>query len=289
MGAIVDTLQESGIVTLEGVFSPREMAILRELGDRTTEAASAVDTYKGRSREQLLCRGPNGTIFWLADFYEICEEALRFARHPAILDVLRALLDDEPISFASAGYFIDKIPTNDVDVKWHQDSYFVLVPPAGVTPDPQNYWGRLGRFHVLPNQIEWSEDFHGSNVVVRINVDAQTPQNGCLRVLPGSHRCGPFELTGGLEEYVKEHEAVAVDCGGCEGSVTFHYPTIVHSSRSNTDPGTHRRAVVNRFRRSTMRIPGWDWPPDLTAPSMSVFAEDGFDLNPFASALQASC
>jgi hypothetical protein len=79
----------------------------------------------------------------------------------------------------------------------------VVVPPAGVTRDRKNYWGRLGRFHVLPNQIEWTEDFHRSNVVVRINVDAHTPENGCLRVLPGSHRRGPFELTGGLEEYVR--------------------------------------------------------------------------------------
>jgi hypothetical protein len=71
--------------------------------------------------------------------------------------------------------------------------------------------------------------------------------------------------------------------------VTFHCPTILHSSRSNMNPGTHRGAVVHRYRRSSMRIPGWEWPSDSTASSMAVFAEDGFDLNPFASALQASC
>lgn len=283
---VVETLRHEGVVTVEGIFSAREMATLRMLGDQTMAAVSRAESYKGRPIEQLVCRGANDTIFYVWDFYEICEDARPFTRHPAILDVLRALWGDEPISFGTAGIFFDKVVATDSDFAWHQDSYFMLVPAPGITRDPMKYWGRLGRFHVLPTQMAWTEDLHRSNVVVRINIDAQVPENGCLRVIPGSHRCGPFELTGGLDEYIKAHEADAIDCVAGEGSVTFHYPTIVHSSEKNTHPHMHRRAASHRFRRAALQISGWNWPPDLIGPEMSVFAQDGFERYPFPAVVQ---
>jgi ectoine hydroxylase-related dioxygenase (phytanoyl-CoA dioxygenase family) len=107
-------------------------------------------------------------------------------------------------------------------------------------------------------------------------------------VIPGSHRRGPFELTGGLEDYVMQHEAGAIDCVVGEGSVMFHYPTVVHASAKNTQPGTHRRVTAHRVRRSALRIPDWHWPPDLSGPTMRVVAQDGFDLNPLASSCRVS-
>jgi ectoine hydroxylase-related dioxygenase (phytanoyl-CoA dioxygenase family) len=284
---VVETLTTVGLVTVDGIFSQREMATFRSLADATSAAAAGKEEYKGRSTEQLLHRGANDTVWYVADFYEICEGAIRFTRHPAIIDVLQTLWGHESLSYGNSGLFFDKQTATDVEIGWHQDSHFAVVPPAGSAVDCQDYWQRLGRFHVRPTQLEWTEDFHRSNVIVRINIDEQTRENGCLRVLPGSHECGPFELTGGLDEYVNAHEAEAIDVVAAEGSVTFHYPTIVHSSGQNTQTGIHRRVAAHRFRRSGLRIPGWDWPPDLIDLSTTVLAEDGFDLNPFATAVRS--
>jgi hypothetical protein len=93
--------------------------------------------------------------------------------------VVGALWGNEPMSFGTAGLFFDKLSEGEVEIAWHQDSHLALVPQAGKSVDHRNYLGRLGRFHVLPTQMEWREDFHWSNIAVRINIDAQTRENGC--------------------------------------------------------------------------------------------------------------
>ena len=103
-----------------------------------------------------------------------------------------------------------------------------------------------------------------------------------MAVIPGSYQEGPLELQADGEAYIKHHESEAVVCTAGEGSVSFYFPGMVHSSISSVAPiGTHRRAAAHRVRAASLQLPGWKWPTDWKGGVHQIKAESGFDLNPF--------
>lgn len=81
------------------------------------------------------------------------------AYDPQLLGVLRRLMDDEPVLFQSMALL--KPPGVGTEKPWHQDcAYFDVPPDCGV-------------------------------VGVWIALDPATVENGCMHVLPGTHRPGP--------------------------------------------------------------------------------------------------
>ncbi len=289
----VDDLKARGIVTVEGVFSPEEMAEFRRLLDKTIEEASQVEMYKGRPTDKLLGRSKD-TVWLLWELYAVCEGGLRFSRHPAIVSVLERALG-EPVRHASIGTMFDKVAGGDAEIGWHQDTFFIVDPPEDGDADLGGYWTQFGHVHVRPADIEWKEDYFRKTIIVRINVDPQTIENGAMKVLPGSYLEGPLELAddpggpddpgglGGLAAYVASHEHEAIDCTAGEGSVTFYYPTMLHSSEVSTAPaGVHRRAAAHRVRAESLEIPGWEWPVDWPEGAERIRPHAGFDLDPFS-------
>jgi len=277
---VVDTLNRDGVVTVEGVFTDSEMDQFRGHLRQTIDEASQVEMYKGRPTDKLLGRS-NDTIWLLWDLYAVCEEGLKFTRHPAILAFLEAALG-EPIVHASMGTMFDKVAGGDAAIGWHQDTFFILVPPEGKDINLDDYWHQFGHVNVRPNQMRFEEDYYKKTIIVRINVDPQTLQNGCMRVIPGSYLEGPMELKGGQDEYLATHEAEAIDCTAGQGSVTFYYPTTFHASSISTAPtGTHRCAAAHRVRAQNLKIPEWDWPSDWEPGCVPAMPESGFALNPF--------
>lgn len=286
----VDVLKTRGIVTVEGVFSQEEMAEFRTLLDRTIDEASRVASYKGRPTDKLLGKSKD-TVWLLWELYAVCEGGLRFSRHPAIVSLLERALG-EPVRHASIGTMFDKVAGGDAEIGWHQDTFFIVDPPDNGDTDLTGYWTQFGHVHVRPGDIEWKEDYFRKTIIVRINVDPQTIENGAMKVLPGSYLEGPLELTdglggqgglGGLANYVASHEHEAIDCTAGEGSVTFYYPTMLHSSAVSTaPPGEHRRAAAHRVRAESLEIPGWNWPVDWPEGAERIRPESGFDLDPFS-------
>ena len=277
---VVDALKRDGVVTVEGVFTDSEMDEFRGYLRKTIDEASQVETYKGRPTDKLLGRAKD-TVWLLWELYAVCEGGIRFTRHPAILKVLEATLG-EPIVHASMGTMFDKVAGGDAAIGWHQDTFFILEPPEGKEINLENYWHQFGHVNVRPNQMRFEEDYYKKTIIVRINVDPQTLDNGCMRVIPGSYHEGPMELKGGEEEYVAAHEAEAVDCTAGQGSVTFYFPTMYHaSSVSTAPPGTHRCAAAHRVRAQSLKIPDWEWPTDWEPGYIPPKPESGFELNPF--------
>jgi phytanoyl-CoA hydroxylase len=105
-----------------------------------------------------------------------------------------------------------------------------------------------------------------------IAMDRATTDNGCLWVLPGSHRPGilweqkwhgdrRFDCA---EESVdfpyRDEEAIPVQVEA--GSVVFFNGYLLHRSLPNTAPqGTYRRSLVNHYMRCESRLP-WGKPPE---------------------------
>ena len=133
---VVDTLKTQGIVTVEGVFTKPEMDEFRAHLDKTIAEASQVDIYKGRPTSKLLARAKD-TVWLLWELYAVCDAGLRFTRHPAILKVLETALG-EPVVHASIGTMFDKVAGGDAAIGWHQDTFFIVVPPEDKKIDETN-------------------------------------------------------------------------------------------------------------------------------------------------------
>lgn len=279
LAEIVGTLKTEGVVTVEGVFTEKEMDEFRGYLRQTIDEASKVDNYKGRPTDKLLGRAKD-TVWLLWELYAVCEEGLKFTRHPAIIKVLEAALEEQ-IVHASMGTMFDKVSGGDAAIGWHQDTFFILNPPEGREIDLEDYWHQFGHINVRPNQMKFEEDYYQKTIIVRINVDPQTLDNGCMRVIPKSYLEGPLELTGGQDEYIAAHESEAVDCTAGSGSVTFYFPTMFHaSSVSTAPPGTHRCAAAHRVRAKSLKIPDWEWPTDWDPGCIPAKPASGFALNP---------
>jgi phytanoyl-CoA hydroxylase len=101
-----------------------------------------------------------------------------------------------------------------------------------------------------------------------IALDDATVENGCLRVLPGSHRMGylwPTQAHGLPEEFdptdesygFEDHDEVTVEVSA--GSVVFFNGYLLHRSMRNRSDRS-RRALVNHYCNAWSLLP-WAIPP----------------------------
>jgi hypothetical protein len=122
--------------------------------------------------------------------------------------------------------FIVKPPRTGLPARWHQDG------------DP------------------WEARGIREAVSLGVALDATTEENGCLRVLPGSHRLPPHPLRPitdppnifGVEidpALVDESQAVALPLE--PGDVSLHLPNLIHGSDANRS-ATPRTTLVIRYR-----------------------------------------
>lgn len=139
---------------------------------------------------------------------------LRLASDDRLVDIAEIFVGPDVALFAS--HYISKPPLSGQPVLWHQDgAYWPLKPMAVVT-----LW---------------------------LAIDHSTPENGCLRVIPGSHHSDLTEIREvpdvdsvlGSESEIEVDESQAVDLVLAPGDVEVHHPNILHSSKANTS--RHRR------------------------------------------------
>lgn len=145
-------------------------------------------------------------------------------RHPDVVRLVSSLLGMWPEPFACT--YIVKEPRVGLPALWHQDGY---------------PWRRqIGRREAL---------------TVWLALDEVTADNGCLRVVPGSHRLPeqplrPNEDTpsvfGGEIDPALVDESRAVDVLLAPGDVSIHHPALVHGSGPNRSDRP-RAALALRF------------------------------------------
>ena len=136
------------------------------------------------------------------------------AHDPNVLSVLSRMMDDTPVLFQDMGLI--KPPHIGREKPWHQDcAYFNY--PVGTTV-----------------------------VGVWIAIDAATEENGCLHIIPGSHREGPIPhfrrrdwQICDTDVAVPRNVTVPLDPGGC----LFWHGMTHHGSPTNQS--AHRRRALN--------------------------------------------
>ena len=200
--------------------------------------AEDADDDESAMRKVLAIHFPH----WVSDV------ARGFVHHPGIVDVLAAITGAH-------------LPHWDGRVKCMQSMLFVKGPGL-----PGQAWHQDERF--IPTRDR-------SLVGAWIAVDDATIDNGCIWVVPGSHRDGylwPTRDHGQVGEFDGADESHGFDETGAvpvevaRGSVVFFNGYLLHRSHRNRTDG-FRRALVNHYCNAWSLLP---WAPTKTVPGAEI-------------------
>jgi ectoine hydroxylase-related dioxygenase (phytanoyl-CoA dioxygenase family) len=153
-------------------------------------------------------------------------ELLDCARDPAILDAVEQLIGPDLIFWGSQVF--SKPAGDGMAIPWHQDGQYWPMRPL-------------------------------KNVTVWVAVDAATVDNGCMRIVPGTHTQGLLEHVSSTDETLALDqglkpgafdEATAYDVELEPGQFSLHDAMVVHGSNANRS-GRRRCGYAMRFMPAT--------------------------------------
>ena len=157
-------------------------------------------------------------VQWPAMLHPAFEEIRNSPRFPALL---------EPLIGVSLKQFINqinfKMPGGEVSFPWHQD----VRPTPAFRQQETNY------------------------VQTIIAVDEASVANGCLHIIPESHKLGDLKADRYVEGQIEDHADVsrAIPLEAAPGDVVLFTPYTVHGSTPNTTQRP-RRSYINGFVRA---------------------------------------
>jgi ectoine hydroxylase-related dioxygenase (phytanoyl-CoA dioxygenase family) len=237
--------EEDGFFVRASVFAAAEVEALGQAAERcvarigealrgeTEHYAIDGNVYHeaGGSTVQLEHASGSDTIRVIEPFHHLDAVMNRLIDDPRIVAPMCDLVGDERVSL-----FTDKLnlkrPREGSRFRWHQDS---------------PYWAHfVDELERLPN--------------VLVTLDDADEQNGCFRVVRGSHRRGMLpglEGEGRLGPLFTDprgfDEGAQVPCVAPAGSLVFFSPHTVHGSQPNRSE-RHRRALVITYQPGGRRM-----------------------------------
>ena len=168
------------------------------------------------------------------------------ARSDRLLAVAGMHLPGKP-QLVRAIYF-DKSPENNWYVTWHQDQ--TVSVSARFECEGWGPWSmKAGAWHVQP-PLEILDQM----VTLRIHLDPAHRGNGCLKVVPGSHRLGLVDVARVLEHVSKDR---VVYCESPPGGAVVMRPHILHASEKAISPDPRR--ILHLEYSSHALPPGVMW------------------------------
>ncbi|MBO9605371.1 MAG: phytanoyl-CoA dioxygenase family protein [Paenibacillaceae bacterium] len=209
----VSQYERDGYIVLENVFSPEEVAKL----------LNAVEQGEKVSRMSYTVKDGSGKLTKLALWFDLADDIWSAASTvPRIVNPVRILLGED------ASFFHGKVMLKEAKTggawEWHQD---------------YGYWYDQG--FMYPNLIS-----------AFTALDPATIENGCLRVLKGSHKLGRLShqyvgtQTGAdpdrMEQILSQFELVPVEMK--PGSVLFFHSNLLHSSAANLSDYPRRSFIM---------------------------------------------
>lgn len=217
--------QRDGVVVVPAVISHAEA---QTLAAEVAAASTAIPRHGIRNAETLF-----GGVKALS-----CD--------PSLLEMVAGYLGDSPKLVRAI--FFDKTPEANWLVTWHQDR--TIAVNRRVDLEGWGPWSlKDGVHHVQPPL-----DVLNQMVTVRIHLDPADEANGCLRVIPGSHRSGIIR-SADVAEVTRESDGVS--CNVEVGDAVVMRPHILHASSKSEQP-VHRRVVHLEYACCELPM-GLDW------------------------------
>ncbi|MGH7136010.1 MAG: phytanoyl-CoA dioxygenase family protein, partial [Pirellulales bacterium] len=176
---------------------------------------------------------------------EICPAARSLATKPSVRRFATAVLGDN--AFAVRAIFFDKVSDANWSLFWHQDNVIAVEQRRDVS----GFVGWSQKAGVW--QVQPPAEVLAQMVAVRVHLDDCGPDNGPLRVLPGSHRFG--WLDDELDDW-KSRVAEVVCTVRCGGIVAI-CPLTLHASAACGAVG-HRRVIHIEYAAAELPA-GLDW------------------------------
>ena len=157
---------------------------------------------------------------------------VRFLSDNHLLDVAEALIGPD-VAFFAADY-ICKAPRSGKGVLWHQDGHYWPLDPMDV-------------------------------ITVWFAVSESLRSNGCVRVIPGSHKSGLHRHSPERKEnYILNQadptafdENQAVDLVLSPGDISVHHPLLLHGSDPNESDSWRRGGSIQYMPASTKVTREW--------------------------------
>lgn len=174
-----------------------------------------------------------------------------FAREPRLVELVRVRAIAELIEFLCGedaqvvrAIVFDKSPDANWSVPWHQDATIAVrerVEVPGFGP-----WAvKAGEHHCQPPR-----EVLDRIITLRVHLDDCGPENGPLRVVPGSHRAG---LVGDAEVEQLAAAGPVVECAVRAGDAVVMHPHVMHSSPR---AGVSARRRVLHMDCTSAELPG---------------------------------
>jgi Phytanoyl-CoA dioxygenase (PhyH) len=171
---------------------------------------------------------------------QLIPQVALLAKSEKLIKLAQAHLPGQP-KLVRAIYF-DKSPKNNWLVTWHQDK---TVAVTDRFEDAR--WGpwskKAGVWHVQP-PIGVLE----SMVTIRIHLDNTTSENGCLKIVPGSHKLGLLKDQK-TELPIKNS---VIYCAVAAGGALVMRPHVLHASEKSSVNQSRR---VLHFEYSSYALP----------------------------------
>ena len=206
----IEAFNKDGVLVVEGLLDADEVATMRERAEWVASGQAAHIPSERLQMESVVSKGEAqvdthaDSLRKMSHIAFVDEVFQAHARNAKILDVIESLLGP--------------------DIKLYQDQLFMKPPRIG-SRQAYHQDAPLG-FHIEPTDM----------VTCWAALTEATIDNGCLWMLPGTHRFGyiPKEKwqeyeTMALEGRLSEERPIELKAGDC----SFHHGLILHSSRPN--------------------------------------------------------
>jgi hypothetical protein len=231
-----EQLDADGYAILGGALAPEAVAnVLAEWADVTLAHAA----------DEALLSGESGPAYGARNLLELWPRVVELVRAPVVRNALVETLG------AGAGVvrvlYFDKPPGHSWALPWHKD-YSLAVEahgPAGTFTKPTI---KAGVPHVVAPKAVLDR-----MLTVRVHLDPATPDNGPLRVIPGSHRAYQ-------QKDDPQRAAITLYCSA--GDVLFMRPLVTHASGHSRPSANLHRRIVHLECAADAELPegyAWKW------------------------------
>ena len=242
-GSELGRYRRDGFLVVEDFLGKRELASLRAESVRICRselvgADSHGDDGRGQSDRDVLGR------FLCVHFpHKVSPILFDLLAHPSAVERLAGIIGPDVKAMQSMLFIKSEGKPGQA---WHQDEYFIPTRDRSLT----GVW---------------------------IALDDATVRNGCLWVLPGSHRAGViyperviddarFDCTTEAYQFpYRDEDAVAVEVRAGSAVVLDGY--LLHRSLPNLLSGSLRRAIVNHYMSAQSLLP---WRPPREGEHMAM-------------------
>ena len=226
-----DEFERTGYTLVRGLFGIDEVGQLRDHYMELRHRGADPHDFAGHS---ATARDPLKRYPRMAQMHRWDEDSLRWLIDPRIDEVMTALLGRSPYAVQTMIYFK---PPGSRGQALHQDNFYLQAEP-------------------------------GTCVAAWMALDRVDRANGCLEVVPGSHRW-PILCTEKADTTVSFTDITvplpdpegAVPVEMEPGDVLFFHGALVHGSNPNVTTDRFRRALIGHYiEGDSQKVASWYFP-----------------------------